>query len=146
MQSLLMGGCGCGICHDVELNVIGTLAKLYGSRARWAPKKKWAREKKGVTFAEEIAKAMGVLLIFRLLRAEFDNIRDGFVYGALVGLGFNWFEAAGYVAEGYAEYGVAAYGLQLGSQYALFGLHGHVFTGIFGAVLATGSVRSAVGQ
>jgi RsiW-degrading membrane proteinase PrsW (M82 family) len=89
-----------------------------------------------VPIAEEIAKAMGVLLIFWLLRAEFDNIRDGFVYGALVGLGFNWFEAAGYVAEGYAEYGVTAYGLQLGSRYALFGLGGHVmFTGIFGALL-----------
>jgi len=89
-----------------------------------------------VPIAEEIAKAMGVLLIFWLLRAEFDNMRDGFVYGALVGLGFNWFEAAGYVAEGYAAYGVAAYGLQLGSRYALFGLGGHVmFTGIFGALL-----------
>jgi RsiW-degrading membrane proteinase PrsW (M82 family) len=89
-----------------------------------------------VPIAEEIAKAMGVLLIFWLLRAEFDNMRDGFVYGALVGLGFNWFEAAGYVAEGYAAYGVTAYGLQLGSRYALFGLGGHVmFTGIFGALL-----------
>ena len=39
---------------------------------------------------EEIAKALGVTLIFRLLRAEFDNMRDGIVYGALVGLGFNW--------------------------------------------------------
>src|SRR6478752_815475 len=86
--------------------------------------------------AEEIAKALGVLLIFWLLRAEFDNMRDGIVYGALVGLGFNWFEAAGYVAEGYAAYGVAAYGLQLGSRYALFGLGGHVmFTGMFGALL-----------
>src|SRR5262249_52130211 len=44
--------------------------------------------------AEEIAKALGVLLIFWLLRAEFDNMRDGIVYGALVGLGFNWFEVA----------------------------------------------------
>jgi RsiW-degrading membrane proteinase PrsW (M82 family) len=89
-----------------------------------------------VPIAEEIAKAMGVLLIFWLLRAEFDNMRDGFVYGALVGLGFNWFEAAGYVAEGYTAYGVAAYGLQLGSRYALFGLGGHaMFTGIFGALL-----------
>ena len=46
----------------------------------------------------EIAKALGVLLIFWLLRAEFDNMRDGIVYGALVGLGFNWFEAAPHVA------------------------------------------------
>ena len=35
--------------------------------------------------AEEITKALGVLLIFWLLRAEFDNLRDGIVYGALVG-------------------------------------------------------------
>ena len=49
--------------------------------------------------------------------------------------GFNWFEAALYVAQGYAEYGVAPYGAQLGVRYALFGLGGHaMFTGMFGAV------------
>ena len=86
--------------------------------------------------AEEIAKALGVLLLFWLLRAEFDNMRDGIIYGALIGLGFNWFEAALYVAQGYAEYGVAPYGAQFGSRYALFGLGGHaLFTGIFGASL-----------
>jgi len=42
---------------------------------------------------EELAKALGVLAIFWLLRAEFDNMRDGIVYGSLVGLGFTWFEA-----------------------------------------------------
>jgi len=86
--------------------------------------------------AEEIAKALGVLAIFWLLRAEFDNMRDGIVYGALVGLGFNWYEAALYVAQGYAEYGVAPYGAQLGGRYALLGLGGHaLFTGLFGAFL-----------
>jgi RsiW-degrading membrane proteinase PrsW (M82 family) len=86
--------------------------------------------------AEEIAKALGVLLLFWFLRAEFDNMRDGIVYGALVGLGFNWFEAALYVAQNYAKYGVATYGLQLGARYALFGLGGHaMFTAIFGAFL-----------
>jgi RsiW-degrading membrane proteinase PrsW (M82 family) len=65
--------------------------------------------------AEEIAKALGVLVLFWFLRAEFDNMRDGIVYGALVGVGFNWFEAALYVAQNYAEYGVATYGLQLGA-------------------------------
>jgi RsiW-degrading membrane proteinase PrsW (M82 family) len=85
---------------------------------------------------EEVAKALGVLLIFWLLRDEFDNMRDGFVYGALVGLGFNWSEAALYVAQGYAESGVAPYGSQLGGRYALLGLGGHaMFTGIFGACL-----------
>jgi protease PrsW len=85
---------------------------------------------------EEIAKAVGVLVIFRLLRPEFHTVRDGIVYGALVGVGFNWFEAALYVAQGYAETGVPPYGLQLGSRYALLGLGGHAMaTGIFGAFL-----------
>jgi RsiW-degrading membrane proteinase PrsW (M82 family) len=86
--------------------------------------------------AEELAKALGVLLLFWLLRAEFDNMRDGLIYGALVGLGFTWYEAALYVANVYAKFGVAAYGLQLGARYALFGLGGHArFTGLFGASL-----------
>jgi len=94
--------------------------------------------------AEEIAKALGVLALFWLLRAEFDNMRDGIIYGALVGLGFNWFESALYVAQNYAQFGVATYGLQLGARYALFGLGGHaMFTGIFGAFLGfTAQTRS----
>ncbi len=85
---------------------------------------------------EEFAKALGVLLLFWLLRAEFDNMRDGLVYGALVGAGFNWFESALYVAQGYAKFGVAPFGLQLAGRYALFGLGGHaMFTAIFGGFL-----------
>jgi RsiW-degrading membrane proteinase PrsW (M82 family) len=85
---------------------------------------------------EETAKALGVLLLFGLLRAEFDNMRDGLVYGALVGAGFNWFESALYVMQAYAKDGVAPFGLQLGARYALFGLGGHaMFTAMFGAFL-----------
>jgi RsiW-degrading membrane proteinase PrsW (M82 family) len=85
---------------------------------------------------EELTKAAGVCLIFWLLRDEFDNMRDGFVYGALVGAGFNWFEAPLYVAQGYAQWGVAPYNLHLGVRYALFGLGGHaLFTGMFGLFL-----------
>ena len=85
---------------------------------------------------EEATKALGVVLLFAFLRAEFDNMRDGFVYGALVGVGFNLLEAPLYVAQGYAEYGVAPWGLQFGARFALFGLSGHaMFMGIFGALL-----------
>jgi protease PrsW len=85
---------------------------------------------------EEIAKGLGVLLIFWWLRAEFDSMRDGFVYGAVVGVGFNWSEAALYVAQGYVQSGVAPFGAELGGRYALLGLGGHaMFTGIFGASL-----------
>jgi hypothetical protein len=58
------------------------------------------------------------------------------VYGALVGLGFTWFEAPLYVAQGYAETGVPPLGMQLGWRYALFGFGGHaMFTGLFGIFL-----------
>jgi RsiW-degrading membrane proteinase PrsW (M82 family) len=85
---------------------------------------------------EEIAKGLGVLAIFWFARAEFDSMRDGFVYGAAVGVGFNWSEVALYVAQGYAASGVAPYGTELGARYALFGLGGHaLFTGMFGLCL-----------
>jgi hypothetical protein len=85
---------------------------------------------------EETMKALGVLLLFVLLRAEFDNMRDGFIYGALVGAGFNWVEAALYVAQGHEEFGKAPWGEELGARYALFGFAGHgLFTGLFGAFL-----------
>ena len=85
---------------------------------------------------EETAKGVGLVLLYFLLRAEFDNMRDGFVYGALVGAGFNWVESALYIAQGYEQFGDAPWGLQLGARYALFGLGGHVlFSGLFGAFL-----------
>ncbi|NJD28029.1 MAG: PrsW family intramembrane metalloprotease [Chloroflexi bacterium] len=37
---------------------------------------------------EELTKFLGVLVIFLIARHEFDDTLDGFVYGALVGLGF----------------------------------------------------------
>jgi protease PrsW len=85
---------------------------------------------------EETFKALGVMMIFWIQRAEFDNVRDGIIYGALVGLGFNWSEAALYVAQGFAEFGFPPYGSQLGFRYALLGFGGHaLFTGLFGASL-----------
>lgn len=40
----------------------------------------------GVT--EETIKGLGLLLLFIVLRDEFDNVTDGIVYGALIGAGF----------------------------------------------------------
>lgn len=85
---------------------------------------------------EELTKGLGLAVLFVLLRAEFDNMRDGFVYGALIGLGFTWFEAPLYVAQTYAEFGTPGWGMQLGWRYALFGFSGHaLFTGLLGAAL-----------
>jgi RsiW-degrading membrane proteinase PrsW (M82 family) len=85
---------------------------------------------------EETAKGIGIVLLFWLMRSEYDNVRDGFVYGALVGAGFNWFESALYVQQNFVQFDQAPYGFQLGARYAWLGLAGHaMFSGIFGASL-----------
>src|SRR4026207_528971 len=85
---------------------------------------------------EETTKGLGLLLLFWLARSEFDNVRDGLVYGALIGAGFNWFESALYVQQNFVEFGDAPLGFQLGMRYAWLGLAGHaMFSGIFGASL-----------
>jgi RsiW-degrading membrane proteinase PrsW (M82 family) len=85
---------------------------------------------------EETTKGLGLLLLFWLVRSEFDNVRDGLVYGALIGAGFNWFESALYVQQNFVEFGNAPLGFQLGMRYAWLGLAGHaMFSGIFGASL-----------
>jgi len=85
---------------------------------------------------EEITKGLGVLLLFWLLKSEFDNVRDGFIYGALVGIGFNLFESALYVAQSSMTWGFVPWGAQLGLRHSMFGFGGHaLFTGIFGLFL-----------
>jgi protease PrsW len=92
---------------------------------------------------EEIIKGAGVVLILSMLRDEFDGMRDGFVYGALVGVGFNWFEAPLYVMQGYVQHGLAPYGLELGARHGLLGLSGHaMFTGLFGLFLGLSAQTS----
>jgi len=94
---------------------------------------------------EETTKGLGIVLLFWLMRGEFDNVRDGFIYGALVGAGFNWFESALYVQQNFVEYGTAPYGFQIGTRYAWFGLAGHaLFSGIFGASLGWSRATSKV--
>jgi len=92
---------------------------------------------------EETLKGLGIVLLFWLARSEFDNVRDGFIYGALVGAGFNWFESALYVQQNFAQFGTAPYGFQLGMRYAWLGLAGHaMFSGIFGASLGLARMGS----
>lgn len=90
---------------------------------------------------EETLKGVGLLLVFFLFRSFFRSPRDGFIMGALVGAGFNWFESALYVANDYAEWGVHTYGTELGGRYGLFGFAGHaLFTGLTGLGLGYAAV------
>ena len=56
---------------------------------------------------EEIAKGIGVLLIFLTARRAFDGPVDGVVYGALVGAGFAFTENIQYFAISFIEGGAA---------------------------------------
>ena len=94
---------------------------------------------------EETTKGIGIVLLFWLLHGEFDNVRDGFIYGALIGAGFNWFESALYVQQNFVEFGTAPYGFQVGTRFAWLGLAGHaLFSGIFGAALGVSRATSTL--
>src|SRR5438132_10506606 len=51
---------------------------------------------------EELAKGLAVLLLFLVMRNEFDDVVDGIVYGAAVGLGFNFLESISYMTNLYS--------------------------------------------
>ncbi|MCB0086423.1 MAG: PrsW family intramembrane metalloprotease [Caldilineaceae bacterium] len=87
-------------------------------------------------FVEEITKGLGLLVFLLLLREEFDGPRDGFIYGALIGLGFNWLETSVYIVRGFIDTGVVPWSFQLTSRYVLLGLDGHaLYTAITGTFI-----------
>jgi RsiW-degrading membrane proteinase PrsW (M82 family) len=85
---------------------------------------------------EEIMKGLGILLVFWLLRYEFDGVRDGIIYGGLIGLGFNIMETVQYIMAGYAATGYAPYMEQIAVRFVFLGLDGHLlYSALFGAGL-----------
>jgi len=88
---------------------------------------------------EEVSKGLAVLLLFLVMRNEFDDVVDGIVYGAAVGLGFNYLESISYMTNIYAIFapegigGVAA-GLQWYARQVLGLFFGHAtYTAFIGA-------------
>lgn len=83
----------------------------------------------GVT--EETIKGLGLLLLFFILRDEFDNVTDGIVYGALIGAGFAMVENFAYFAT--QSHNILVF-LIVGR--IILGWLGHsTFTACFGAAL-----------
>ncbi len=84
---------------------------------------------------EELVKAAGVLLIFRLFRNEIDSVLDGLVYGSMVGFGFSAVENVFYFA-GQPDAGslITLFFLRA----FIFGMLHALFTGLFGVGLALG--------
>jgi RsiW-degrading membrane proteinase PrsW (M82 family) len=60
---------------------------------------------------EEIAKGAALLMLFLWKRDEFDNVTDGIIYAAMVGLGFAMMENVQYYAKAFASGGSEALGV-----------------------------------
>ncbi|MGA2513030.1 MAG: PrsW family intramembrane metalloprotease [Candidatus Limnocylindrales bacterium] len=91
---------------------------------------------------EETLKLMGVVVLYLVVSSEFDGVMDGFVYGAMVGLGFTVVEDVSYFINAVAALPGAVD--QSGPVLDTFlirvvggGLYGHVlFTGLTGTGFA----------
>lgn len=83
----------------------------------------------GIT--EETIKGLGLLLLFFILRDEFDNVTDGIVYAALIGAGFAMVENFRYFAVDFKQFSVFLIVYRI-----VLGWLGHsTFTACFGASL-----------
>jgi len=81
---------------------------------------------------EEAAKGSALALLFLAARHEFDDVVDGVVYGALVGLGFAMVEDVFYFAGAYLESGLAGVGILFFLRSVLGGLAHSLFTAATG--------------
>jgi RsiW-degrading membrane proteinase PrsW (M82 family) len=90
---------------------------------------------------EESFKGVGVVLIYLIARREVNDIMDGFVYGAMIGLGFTVVEDVTYF--------IGAFGGTVGGiiqgfffRVVVSGLYGHViYTGLVGMGIAYFTTR-----
>ena len=83
---------------------------------------------------EEIIKGFAILVLFWLLRSDFDDLRDGLLYGAMVGLGFNAGQYTIFLLDELVYSGTPPY-LSLGAlQFVFLGVNGHfIYSALLGA-------------
>lgn len=81
----------------IELNVDTFITGLLGPGSGTMQQAILKGLNAGIT--EETVKGLGLLLLYIVLRDEFDNVTDGIVYGALIGAGFAMVENFIYFAQ-----------------------------------------------
>lgn len=86
--------------------------------------------------AEEIFKAMAVVLLLLLFRKEIDSPLDGIIYGGLVGFGFAAVENVLYFGGAFVEAGLVGLGVLAVLRAFIFGLNHALFTGLTGLGVA----------
>ena len=98
----------------------------------------------GAPLVEETTKGVALLGLLWFFRNEFDNVLDGIVYGALIGLGFAMTENILYLGTEYRDGGARALGELFVARVVLDGFGHAVYTATTGA--AVGWSRSRYHQ
>lgn len=93
-------------------------------------------------FIEEGFKALILFTLFMAFRREFDDVLDGIIYGAMVGLGFAFVENVLYGMSA-LEGGLGSVAVLAALRSVIFGLNHSMFTSVTGAAL--GYARNARG-
>ncbi len=95
---------------------------------------------------EETAKGLALLGMALAVRDEFDNLTDGLVYGALVGLGFGVAENVLYLGRAFKAGGVAGLTVLFFARVMLLGLMHSIWTGCTGAGLGYARERGGAAR
>jgi protease PrsW len=98
----------------------------------------------GAPVIEESFKGIAVLILLLVARHEVDNVLDGLVYGALVGVGFAMTENIIYFGQAYIENGFREFGTLVLARAVLGGFGHPAYTAVTGA--AIGWSRSRYGR
>jgi len=93
---------------------------------------------------EELTKGAALVVLLIAFRNEFDDVLDGIVYGALVGLGFAMTENILYFGAVFLEEGIVGLGVLFVLRVVLGGFAHALYTGTTGAAL--GWARSQYGR
>jgi RsiW-degrading membrane proteinase PrsW (M82 family) len=97
-----------------------------------------------VPFTEELGKGLFVFLIFLGVVHEFDDLVDGIVYGAMVGVGFAMAEQVGYLQGSAVQEGLEGFLRQIYHRILLAGLWSHpMLTAFTGAGLGWARVTKS---
>jgi RsiW-degrading membrane proteinase PrsW (M82 family) len=137
----MLGAAGLSLMLNSEAlrSMLSVTAQVGGGMAAVTGFSDMARLFVAVVFAppiEELTKAIALVLLVFFLRGQFFTMRDGIVFGLLVGMGFNLLEAPFYLMNGYAADGVVPWQQQLLGRFLFLGLNGHaLYTALLGAGL-----------
>jgi protease PrsW len=81
---------------------------------------------------EEVAKGMAILFVVVLYRREFDDVLDGMVYGAAVGIGFSFVEDAMYFVGALGQSGLGGGAWTFAFRNVAFVLNHSLFSAVTG--------------